>query len=183
MELSAEEAKRIAAKCCRSTEHRAGQASSASRCACRAAWWWRLRRSTFPLNLVCHKLGPALAAGNAVICKPASDTPLSSLRLTEILLEAGLPPLGIACITGPGGEIGAALVQDTRVRKISFTGSRDVGEKLCQMADLKRVTMELGSNSPLIVMQDADLAKVGRPTVTTGYGNAGQVCISTQRVI
>ncbi len=137
----------------------------------------------FPLNLVCHKLGPALAAGNAVICKPASDTPLSALRLTEILLEAGLPPLGIACVTGSGGEIGGTLVKDPRVRKVSFTGSRDVGEKLCQMAGLKRVTMELGSNSPLIVMHDADLAKVARATVTTGYGNAGQVCISTQRVI
>jgi len=137
----------------------------------------------FPLNLVCHKVGPALAGGNAVICKPASDTPLSALRLTEILLEAGLPPAAIACVTGSGAEIGAALARDPRVRKISFTGSRDVGEKLCLMAGLKRVTMELGSNSPLIVMHDADLAKVARATVATGFGNAGQVCISTQRVI
>src|SRR5262249_41843960 len=110
-------------------------------------------------------------------------TPLSALKLTEILLEAGLPPAAIACVTGSGGQIGAALVRDPRVRKISFTGSRDVGEKLCQMAGLKRVTMELGSNSPLIVMQDADLAKVAKATLATGYGNAGQVCISTQRVI
>jgi acyl-CoA reductase-like NAD-dependent aldehyde dehydrogenase len=137
----------------------------------------------FPLNLVCHKVGPALAAGNAVVLKPASDTPLIALKLVELLLEAGLPPLGISCLTGPGGTIGDAIVGDARVRKISFTGSRDVGEHLSRVAGLKRMTMELGSNSPLIVMPDADLAKVAEATVATGYGNAGQVCISTQRVI
>jgi acyl-CoA reductase-like NAD-dependent aldehyde dehydrogenase len=137
----------------------------------------------FPLNLVCHKVGPALAGGNSAIVKPASDTPLSALRLVEILLEAGLPPLGIACLTGSGATVGDALVRDARVRKISFTGSREVGEHLCRTAGLKRVTMELGSNSPLIVMPDANLRKVVEATVATGYGNAGQVCISTQRVI
>src|SRR5487761_499832 len=76
----------------------------------------------FPLNLVCHKVGPALAAGNAVVIKPASDTPLSALKLVEILLEAGLPPSAIACITGPGGKLGDALVRDARVRKVSFPG-------------------------------------------------------------
>ncbi len=103
----------------------------------------------FPLNLVSHKVGPALAAGNSVILKPASDTPLSALRLVEILLEAGLPPLAIACFTGAGGQIGDALVADKRVRKVSFTGSAAVGEHLCKTAGIKRVTMELGSNSPL----------------------------------
>jgi len=137
----------------------------------------------FPLNLVCHKVGPALAAGNAVIVKPASDTPLSALKLVEILLEAGVPPLAIACITGGGSEVGNALSTDPRVRKISFTGSRDVGEQIAKAAGLKRVTMELGSNSPLVVMPDADLEKVARATVTTGFANAGQVCISAQRVI
>jgi glyceraldehyde-3-phosphate dehydrogenase (NADP+) len=137
----------------------------------------------FPLNLVSHKVGPALAAGNSVIIKPASDTPLSALRLVEILLEAGLPPLAIACLTGGGGQIGDALVADKRVRKVSFTGSAAVGEHLCKTAGIKRVTMELGSNSPLIVLPDADLNKVAEATITTGYGNAGQVCISTQRVI
>ena len=137
----------------------------------------------FPLNLVCHKVGPALAAGNSVIIKPATDTPLSALRLTEILLEAGLPPEGIQCLTGPGGEIGDPLVTDRRVRKITFTGSRDVGERICQMAGLKKVTMELGSNSPLIIMPDADLEKVAVAVAATGYGNAGQTCISTQRVL
>ena len=137
----------------------------------------------FPLNLVCHKVGPALAGGNAVIVKPASDTPLSALALVELLLEAGLPPLAISCITGSGGAIGNAICADPRVRKISFTGSRDVGEQICKTAGVKRVTMELGSNSPIIVMPDADLEKVAAATATTGYANAGQVCISTQRVI
>jgi acyl-CoA reductase-like NAD-dependent aldehyde dehydrogenase len=133
--------------------------------------------------LVCHKVGPALAGGNAVIVKPASDTPLSALKLVEILLEAGLPPLAIACLTGSGGELGTALCRDERVRKISFTGSVEVGRRICEVAGLKRVTMELGSNSPLVVLADADLNKVADAVVATGYGNAGQVCISAQRVI
>ena len=137
----------------------------------------------FPLNLVCHKVGPALAAGNTVIVKPASDTPLSAIKLTEVLLEAGLPPEGIQCITGPGGEIGDALVADRRVRKVTFTGSREVGDRICRTAGIKKVTMELGSNSPVIVMPDADLEKVGAVLAMTGYGNAGQTCISTQRVL
>ncbi len=137
----------------------------------------------FPLNLVCHKVGPALAAGNSVIIKPASDTPLSALKLTEILLESGLPPEGIQCLTGPGGEIGDALVADRRVRKVTFTGSREIGDRICRIAGIKKVTMELGSNSPLIIMPDADLDKVAAAVVTTGYGNAGQTCISTQRVL
>jgi acyl-CoA reductase-like NAD-dependent aldehyde dehydrogenase len=137
----------------------------------------------FPLNLVCHKVGPALAAGNAVVIKPATDTPLSALKLTEILLEAGLPADGIACLTGSGAVIGDALCSDRRVRKITFTGSRDVGERICRMAGIKKVTMELGSNSPVIVMPDADLEKVATAVAATGYSNAGQVCISTQRVL
>jgi len=137
----------------------------------------------FPLNLVCHKVGPALAAGNAVIVKPASDTPLSALKLVEILLEAGLPPLAVQCLTGRGGQVGEALCAHPAVRKISFTGSAAVGKRICQVAGLKRVTMELGSNSPLVVLEDADLDKVAEATVACGYTNAGQVCISAQRVI
>jgi len=137
----------------------------------------------FPLNLLAHKVGPALAAGNAVVAKPASDTPLSALKLTEILLEAGLPPEGIQCLTGPGGVIGDALCADRRVRKITFTGSRDVGERICKTAGIKKITMELGSNSPVIVMPDANLEKVAVGVAATGYANAGQVCISTQRVL
>lgn len=137
----------------------------------------------FPLNLVCHKVGPALAGGNAVIMKPAEETPLSALKLTEVLLEAGLPPEAIQCLTGYGHEIGPPLVSDPRVRKVTFTGSRAVGEEICRTAGLKRVTMELGSNSPLIVMPDADIEEVVAAAVTCGYANAGQVCISAQRVL
>ena len=137
----------------------------------------------FPLNLVAHKIGPAIAGGNAVLLKPASDTPLSALKLVELLLEAGLPEEAIACVTGPGGELGEAICADARVRKISFTGSAEVGEAITRAAGLKRVTMELGSNSPVIVLDDADVAKVARTLAVTGYANAGQVCISSQRVI
>jgi acyl-CoA reductase-like NAD-dependent aldehyde dehydrogenase len=137
----------------------------------------------FPLHLVSHKVGPALAAGNAVILKPATDTPLSALKLTQVLLEAGVPAEAIQCLTGSGREIGEKLCADPRVRKITFTGSRDVGEQICKVAGLKKVTMELGSNSPTIVMPDADLEKVAAAVAATGYANAGQVCISAQRVI
>ncbi|MGD0061390.1 MAG: aldehyde dehydrogenase family protein [Verrucomicrobiia bacterium] len=137
----------------------------------------------FPLNLVTHKVGPAIAAGNAIVIKPPSSTPLSALKLTELLLECGMPPEAISCLTGPGAELGDALCRDARVRKITFTGSVPVGERICQTAGVKKVTMELGSNSPIIVMPDADVDKVAEAVVATGYSNAGQVCISTQRVI
>ncbi|MCH8106903.1 MAG: aldehyde dehydrogenase family protein [Chloroflexi bacterium] len=136
----------------------------------------------FPLNLVCHKVGPALAAGNSVVLKPAGDTPLSALKLTEILLEAGLPEEAIQCVTGSGAEIGDVLTGDPRIRKITFTGSVEIGDRICRNAGVKKVTMELGSNSPLIIMSDADLEKVAAATAASGFSNAGQVCISTQRV-
>lgn len=136
----------------------------------------------FPLHLVAHKVGPALAAGNAVIVKPASDTPLSALQLVKLALEAGAPPAAVQCITGSGSSIGEALCRDPRVRKISFTGSRAVGEAITRVAGIKRVTMELGSNSPLIVMEDADLERVAQLAAMTSFANAGQVCISTQRI-
>jgi acyl-CoA reductase-like NAD-dependent aldehyde dehydrogenase len=183
MELSAEEAKRITGEVLPldGASGGAGKLGFTLRVPCGVVV--AITPFNFPLNLVCHKVGPALAAGNAVIVKPASDTPLSALRLVEILLEAGLPPVAISCLTGSGAELGAALARDPRVRKISFTGSRDVGEAICKIAGLKRVTMELGSNSPLVVMPDADLEKVARATLATGYGNAGQICIATQRLI
>ncbi len=137
----------------------------------------------FPLNLVVHKVGPALAAGNSVVVKPATDTPLVCLKFARILLEAGVPEEGIQVITGSGGEIGDIIASDPRVRKISFTGSRDVGERICRTAGLKKVTMELGSNAPLIVLPDADLEKAAQAIAATGFANAGQVCISAQRVL
>lgn len=183
MELSAEEAKRLTGETLALDGSTGGQGRLGFTLRVPCGIVVAITPFNFPLNLVCHKVGPALAAGNAVILKPASDTPLSALALVEILLEAGLPPLALSCLTGSGGKIGNALAVDPRVRKISFTGSRDVGEKICQAAGLKRVTMELGSNSPLIVMNDANLEKVAAATVATGFANAGQTCISAQRVI
>jgi acyl-CoA reductase-like NAD-dependent aldehyde dehydrogenase len=183
LELSAEEAKRISGEVlpldgASNGRHRLGFTLRVP-CGVVVA----ITPFNFPLNLPCHKVGPALAAGNAVILKPASDTPLSSLKLTEILLEAGVPPAAISCLTGGGARLGAALCRDPRVRKISFTGSREVGEQIARAAGIKRVTLELGSNCPLIIMDDANLEKAAEAIMATGYSNAGQVCISTQRVL
>jgi glyceraldehyde-3-phosphate dehydrogenase (NADP+) len=137
----------------------------------------------YPALLVTHKIGPALAAGNAVILKPARQTPLTALFLTRALLDAGLPENALQCLTGPGSELGTALCADSRVRKISFTGSTAVGEEITRVAGVKRLSLELGSNCPLIVLPDADLEQVAAATLTGGYVNAGQVCISVQRVL
>jgi acyl-CoA reductase-like NAD-dependent aldehyde dehydrogenase len=137
----------------------------------------------YPSLLVAHKVGPALAAGNAVILKPASQTPLTALRLTELLLEAGLPPNGIQCVTGSGSDVGTALCADERVRKISFTGSTAVGRRIAAVAGVKKLSLELGANCPVIVMPDADVELVASATAAGGYVNAGQVCISVQRVL
>ncbi len=183
MELSAEEAKRIGGESLPLDGAPGGHSTLGFTLRVPCGVVVAITPFNFPLNLVCHKVGPALAAGNAVILKPASDTPLSALRLVEILLEAGLPPLGINCLTGGGRDLGNALCGDERVRKITFTGSVEVGKTICQVAGIKRVTMELGSNSPLIILNDADLHKVADAVLASGYGNAGQVCISAQRVI
>lgn len=137
----------------------------------------------FPLLLVLHKIGPALAAGNAVILKPASATPLVALELASLLLEAGLPPLALQCLTGDGSAIGRQLCADPRVRKITFTGSTAVGTEITRVAGVKRLSLELGGNAPLVVLADADLDRAAKQVATGGYINAGQVCISTQRVI
>lgn len=137
----------------------------------------------YPLLLVAHKVGPALAAGNAVILKPAQQTPLTALRFTEILLEAGLPPRAIQCLTGVGPELGPAICADARVRKISFTGSTAVGAAITRIAGIKKMSLELGSNAAVVILPDADLSKVIDAIAVGGYVNAGQVCISTQRVL
>jgi acyl-CoA reductase-like NAD-dependent aldehyde dehydrogenase len=137
----------------------------------------------YPLLLVAHKVAPALAAGNAVVLKPASQTPLTALKLTELLLEAGLPPHALQTITGPGGELGDVLCSDERVRKISFTGSAAVGRRIAQVAGVKKLSLELGANCPVAVLPDADLEQVAQATAAGGYVNAGQVCISVQRVL
>lgn len=137
----------------------------------------------YPILLVAHKVGPALAAGNSVILKPPMQTSLIALRLTQILLEAGLPGKTLQCITGSGSRLGPQLCQDARVRKISFTGSVEVGEQITRIAGIKKLSLELGANSPAIVLDDADLNIVADAVAIGGFINAGQVCISTQRVL
>ncbi|HLM82973.1 MAG TPA: aldehyde dehydrogenase family protein [Terriglobales bacterium] len=137
----------------------------------------------YPLLLVVHKVGPALAAGNAVVLKPAGATPLTSLKLTEVLLEAGLPENGLQCITGAGSRLGPILCADPRVRKITFTGSTEVGKQLAKAGAGKKLSLEMGANCPLVVLPDADLDKVAEATAVGGYVNAGQVCISAQRIL
>jgi acyl-CoA reductase-like NAD-dependent aldehyde dehydrogenase len=137
----------------------------------------------FPMLLVLHKVAPALAAGNAVILKPASTTPLVALELTRLLLEAGVPELGLQCVTGEGSAVGSQLCSDRRVRKITFTGSTAVGEGITRIAGVKRLSLELGGNAPVAVLADADVERAAEQVAAAGYANAGQVCISTQRVI
>lgn len=135
-----------------------------------------------PLNLVAHKVGPAIAAGNAIIVKPATVTPLSALFLAEVFVDAGLPPHVLSVITGRGSEIGEPLVTHPEVRMISFTGGLDAGEDICHQAGLKKVNMELGSNSPVIVLGDADFSEAVEASVSGAFSAAGQNCIGVQRI-
>ena len=137
----------------------------------------------FPLNLVAHKLAPAVAAGCPVVLKPASATPLSAIALVETLVEAGLPADWVSVVTGGGGDVGDALVCHKVPRMISFTGSSDVGWALPAKAPKKKVALELGSNSPVIVEPDADISLVVEKLRVAGFSHAGQSCISTQRVL
>jgi acyl-CoA reductase-like NAD-dependent aldehyde dehydrogenase len=135
----------------------------------------------FPLNLVAHKIAPALAAGCPVVLKPASQTPLSALLLAELEEEAGLPPGWLNVLVGPASEIGDVLVEDERVKMITFTGSSDVGWGLRERAARKKVSLELGNATPVIVDDTADLDDVTSRVAANGYSFAGQSCISIQR--
>ena len=136
----------------------------------------------FPLNLVAHKVAPALAAGCAVVLKPASQTPFSALLLAELMTDADLPPGWLNVLVGPASEIGDVLVEDDRVRAITFTGSGDVGWRLAERAPRKRVKLELGNATPVIVEADADLEDVATRLAANAFSFAGQSCISVQRI-
>lgn len=136
----------------------------------------------FPMNLVAHKVGPAIAAGNTIVLKPASQTPLSSYFLADLLHEAGLPSGALNVVTGSGRVAGEKLVTDPRVQVITFTGSPAVGIGIRNKAGLKRVTLELGSNAALIVDKGVDVDKIIPRCVTGAFSFQGQVCISLQRV-
>lgn len=137
----------------------------------------------FPLNLVAHKLGPALAAGCPVVLKPASATPVSGISLVELLLEAGVPADHLHVVCGPGGAVGDPLVEHEDVAAISFTGSVPVGWGIRAKAPRKHVALELGSNAPLIVNEDGDWETAADKAQIHGYTHAGQSCISIQRIL
>lgn len=136
----------------------------------------------FPLNLVAHKVAPALAAGNTMVLKPASWTPITAVLLCQALDEAGLPPGALNLIVGPGGTVGEWLVTDPRVAKVTLTGSVAVGRQILAMAGIKKVTLELGNTGPVIIAPDADLEYAARRCAVGAYYNSGQVCISVQRI-
>ena len=136
----------------------------------------------FPLNLVAHKLAPALAAGCAVVLKPASQTPLSALLLAELEDEAGLPAGWVNVVAGGSSDVGDVLVEDERVRAITFTGSGAVGWSLKERAPKKRVALELGNSTPVIVEADADVDDVAGKLAQHAFSFAGQSCISVQRI-
>lgn len=180
--LSAEEARRLAGRTVPFDQSPSGEG--------RFGWWTPapvgvvgcITPFNDPLNLVAHKVGPGIAAGNAVVVKPDSKTPLSALALAEILLEAGVPGARLQVVTGDGSVVGDALVRDRRVRMISFTGGRATGERIAAAAGLKKLSMELGSNSPSLVLQDADLDLAVRATVSGAFWAAGQNCLHVQRI-
>lgn len=136
----------------------------------------------FPFNLVAHKLGPAFAAGNTVVLKPAEQTPLSALMIADVFKQAGLPDGALQVVTGSGRELSDSLITDDRVKKVTFTGSAQVGKLIKEKAGLRKVTLELGSNSGLIIEPDIPLEKIIKRCVEGAFAFAGQVCISLQRV-
>jgi acyl-CoA reductase-like NAD-dependent aldehyde dehydrogenase len=136
----------------------------------------------FPLNLVAHKVAPAIAAGCPVVLKPASSTPLSALALAEALLDAGLPPGFLTVVVGGGGSVGNAIVDHPATKLISFTGSPPVGWEIRRRQPHKEVALELGNATPVIVAEDADLERAATKLAASGFTHAGQSCISVQRV-
>jgi acyl-CoA reductase-like NAD-dependent aldehyde dehydrogenase len=137
----------------------------------------------YPALLVLHKLAPALASGNSVVLKPARNTPLTAIALAQCFYDAGLPETVLRVVTGSGALLGDALVSDSRVRKVSFTGSTATGLHITQIAGIKKLSLELGSSCPVVVLDDADIERASGAVALGGYINAGQVCISVQRVI
>jgi len=137
----------------------------------------------FPLNLVAHKLGPAIAAGNAVVLKPAGQTPISAIKLAEVFYDAGLPENWLQVVCGSGSEVGNAIVESEKVRAITFTGSAPVGWEIRSRVPHKKVNLELGSTAPLIVNEDGDWETAADKAQIHAFSHAGQSCISVQRIL
>lgn len=136
----------------------------------------------FPMNLVAHKVGPAIAAGNTVVLKPATQTPLSSYKIAKFFHEAGLPNGALNVVTGSGRAVGDVILADDRVKMVTFTGSPEVGKSIRENAGLKRVTLELGSNSAVIVDENTNVKEIAPRIVSGAFAFQGQVCISVQRI-
>lgn len=136
----------------------------------------------FPLNLVAHKVAPAIAAGNSIVLKPATATPLTALRMAELLMAAGLPDGVLNIVMGGGSTVGDWLVTDPRLAMITFTGSPPVGKYIMSRGGLKKYTMELGNSSAVIICEDADLEQAIPRCVAASFANSGQICISVQRI-
>src|SRR5690625_626405 len=137
----------------------------------------------FPLNLTAHKLGPAIAAGNTVVLKPTKQTPLSACILTDIFFEAGLPAGFLNTVNGSGREVGEYLLANDKISMFTFTGSPEVGKRIKSKTGIKKITLELGNNSPNIIHNDvSNLQEIANLCVTKGFLNAGQACISVQRI-
>jgi succinate-semialdehyde dehydrogenase/glutarate-semialdehyde dehydrogenase len=139
----------------------------------------------FPAAMIARKLGPALAVGCTVVCKPASQTPLTTMRLAELAREAGAPEGVVNVVTGNAGRVGGVLLRDRRVRKVSFTGSTPVGMQLMKQAadDLKRLSLELGGNAPFVVFDDADVEKMTAAAMIAKYRCGGQTCVAANRFV
>jgi len=138
----------------------------------------------FPLTLMGTKVGPALAAGNTIVVKPASTTPLSSIRIIELMNQAGFPKGALNIVTGPGGVVGEELLKSPKIRRIAFTGESSTGKHVAEVAcgDFKRVTLELGGSDPMIVCDDADIAKAITGAMVGRFWNAGQACLAVKRL-
>ena len=180
--LSAEEAKRIAGEGVPVEASPGGEDRLAFTLRVPVGVVAAITQFNFPLNLVVHKVGPALAAGNAVVLKPATATPLAAIRLCEILAAAGLPAGYLSLVVGPGATTGEALLAHPGVDLFTFTGSPAVGQHVKERTGLRRVTLELGNSSPNIVCADADLQRAADALARRAHGSAGQTCISVQRI-
>jgi len=181
IEVSAEEARRIDGTILPLDWNAAGEGRVGYLCRFPLGPVLAITPFNFPLNLACHKLGPAIAAGDSVVLKPASATPISALMLGEMALDAGLPPEAISVIPCRTG-LAERMVQDRRLACVSFTGSPAVGWHIREIAGRKRVGLELGGNAAVIVHEDADIPFAVARIVAGAFSNAGQTCISVQRV-
>ncbi len=179
--FSAEEAKRLEGKTYKADAHKNGKNKFGFYIRVPAGIVVAISPFNFPLNLTAHKVGPAIGAGCPVIVKPSEKTPLSPIILGEILLEARLPKEAISVLPG-FGDLGKALTSHKDVRVVSFTGSKMVGELIAKQSGIKKLVLELGSNSALVVHKDANLEEASSKAVQGGFAMAGQVCISIQRI-